>query len=529
MRRLLGLVGAALLLAALPVSAAWPEPVADDVVIALDLSGSMTTERLRPAVAAAAQFISQLPEPIRCGLVTFSSEARLVVPPTTDRAPVLAALADARAGGKTALFDAIATSLAAVRDSAKSHVILLSDGRDTVSGMSLQGLLSAIGAQDTTVSIIAIDPEPAQVRVLERIVEAASGELILPAGVDEFIDSFIAALTPPSPTPTPTPTPEPEAVLQLPDWTPVALAALASLLVGSVLLTSRGALQEVAASRRRERMVSSYSEPPGESAEAATELPQLRSRLARGFAKTADRLDQAQVPLAVEHWLAIQALLFLAALGMLYGLTRSTPISLVFAAVLANRLPYAYLQRRVNARLRQFESDLPVMLSVVSSSLRSGLTFAQALDTAVADDKGEIGRQMRRALTEMRVGATLDEALMRVAQRMGSEDLRWAVTALAIQREVGGSLSKILDTSAEAIRGRAELRREVRTLSAEGRLSAYVLLGLPVLIFAFLAISRPDYVSVFWSEPIGVAMLIAMLAAFAAGWAWLRRLVEIRV
>jgi tight adherence protein B len=127
------------------------------------------------------------------------------------------------------------------------------------------------------------------------------------------------------------------------------------------------------------------------------------------------------------------------------------------------------------------------------------------------------------------VGNSLEDALVRVAERMKSEDLAWTVTGLMIQREVGGSLSKILDTSAETISRRAELRREVRTLSAEGRLSAYVLAGLPVVIFLFLLATRPQYIAIFWSEPIGIVMMIAMLAAFATGWVWVNKLVKVEV
>ena len=531
MKRPLASLVTALLLAWWPVaSAVADEPAELDVVIALDLSGSMTKDRLRPAVEAATFVVSQLPSSVSCGLVTFSSEARLVVAPTVDREALISKLAAARANGKTALYDGIKTSLDALVASPRSHVIVLSDGRDTVSQTSLADLLRAISEQDTSVSVIAIEPDPDQVAILEQIVGSAGGELIQPSGVDEFVESFIAALTPPSPTATPTPNPEPVAA-DLPPWTPAALAVACSVILLTLFLTARGAVAEAVAGRTLARLVNSYSESATTSAAPAakTDVIALRNRLSRSFAKTADRLDQAQLAISIELWVGLLVVLWVLLLVLLDLFTGSAAVALIGSLVLANRLPHSFLQRRINLRLREFEEALPTMLSVVSSSLRAGLTFAQALDTAVADDPGEMGRQMRRALTEMRVGATLDEALMRVAERMGSEDLRWAVTGLAIQREVGGSLSKILDTSADAIRSRAELRREVRTLSAEGRLSAYVLAGLPVIIFGFLGVSRPDYVRVFWTEPIGFVMLIAMLAAFAVGWMWLNKLVQIRV
>lgn len=528
-KRIVSLLTALLLATAPALAAAAAEPADLDVIIALDVSGSMTTERLRPAVEAATYFVSQLPAGVRCGLVTFGSEARLVVPPTADRQQLNSQLAAATAYGNTALYDGIKISLDALAASAKSHVIVLSDGRDTVSQTSLAALLAQIQGQSTTVSVIAIEPDPVQVNLLEQIVTAAGGELIQPAGVDDFVESFIAALTPP--TPNPTPTPEPGTGVSLPLWTPAALAFAVSAIVLSLYLSARGTVAELTAGRTLARLVNSYSEvaAAGGAPAPKADLQALRKRLTASFAKTAQRLDQAQLALSIELWVGFLVLLWLLSLLLLNAFTGSAPVALIGSLVIANRLPHSLLQRRINSRLRQFEEALPTMLSVVSSSLRAGLTFAQALDTAVADDPGEMGRQMRRALTEMRVGATLDEALLRVAERMNSEDLKWAVTGLAIQREVGGSLSKILDTSADAIRSRAELRREVRTLSAEGRLSAYVLAGLPVLIFGFLGVSRPDYIRVFWSEPIGFVMLVAMLAAFAVGWTWLNKLVQIKV
>ncbi len=137
---------------------------------------------------------------------------------------------------------------------------------------------------------------------------------------------------------------------------------------------------------------------------------------------------------------------------------------------------------------------------LIASALRSGLSFQQGLDSSAADGKGEVSRQMRRALREAQMGSLLEPALGRVADRMHSEDLRWTVLALGIQREVGGNLSNILETAASTIKGRAELRREVRTLSAEGRLSGYVLAALPVGLFLYMLVANREYVSFFWTN-----------------------------
>jgi tight adherence protein B len=138
-------------------------------------------------------------------------------------------------------------------------------------------------------------------------------------------------------------------------------------------------------------------------------------------------------------------------------------------------------------------------------------------------------REFRRALTEIQLGIPIERALESVATRMKSEDLRWAVAAFAIQREVGGSLATILNSTAETIESRFELRREVRTLSAEGRISSYILMALPIGIFLFLSFLRPDYVSVFLTEPLGNLLLVGIVVALTAAWFWLRNLVRISI
>ena len=166
---------------------------------------------------------------------------------------------------------------------------------------------------------------------------------------------------------------------------------------------------------------------------------------------------------------------------------------------------------------------------LIASALRSGLSFQQGLDSSAADGKGEVSRQMRRALREVQMGSILEPALIRVADRMQSDDLRWTVMALGIQREVGGNLSNILETAANTIKGRADLRREVRTLSAEGRLSGYVLAALPIGLFLYMMVANREYVAFFWQNTIGWFALGALTILFVLGFIWMRKLVKIEV
>jgi tight adherence protein B len=137
--------------------------------------------------------------------------------------------------------------------------------------------------------------------------------------------------------------------------------------------------------------------------------------------------------------------------------------------------------------------------------------------------------EFRRVLTELRMGSSLELALEELSKRRSNEDLAWLVTAISIQKNVGGSLSTIMDTVLETINGRGALRREVQTLSAEGRLSAYVLIALPLGIFAFLFASRREYVEVLWQDSGGIFILSLILFLITVGWVWMRKVVDIKV
>ena len=180
-------------------------------------------------------------------------------------------------------------------------------------------------------------------------------------------------------------------------------------------------------------------------------------------------------------------------------------------------------------RISEFDGQLSRALTMIASSLAAGLSILQALKAFAEDGDGVCAEEFRRALGEIQLGIPIERALESVADRMKSEDLRWAVSALAIQREVGGSLSAILKSTAETIESRFELRREVRTLSAEGRISSYILIALPIFVFFFLILMRPTYVSFFITNAIGNAVLFFVLLSLVLAWLWMRKLVRIEI
>lgn len=204
-------------------------------------------------------------------------------------------------------------------------------------------------------------------------------------------------------------------------------------------------------------------------------------------------------------------------------------LSLLIALIINPYLFKVLLNIRNKKYNEEFDRSLGAILSLASSGLRSGLSLEHSLEAYSKLNENISAKEIRRVLGEVKMGASIEEALKDLATRRKCGDLNWVVEAISIQRQVGGSLSTIIDTVLQTITERAELRREVRTLSAEGRLSAYVLLGLPVGIFLFLFFSRRDYVEVFWREPLGLVVLGLIGTLILVGWFWMQKVVTIKV
>jgi tight adherence protein B len=166
---------------------------------------------------------------------------------------------------------------------------------------------------------------------------------------------------------------------------------------------------------------------------------------------------------------------------------------------------------------------------LVSTSLRSGFGLPQALDSISRDSAEPIAKEFSRALAETRIGTDIADALERLANRMGSKAMSMAVMAIRIQREVGGNLAETLETTAKTLRERESLFRQVRALSAEGRLSAYILIALPIGLFLYMMWVNYEYISLLWTTGLGLVMLIGGIVSLIIGVFWMRRVVRIEV
>ena len=196
--------------------------------------------------------------------------------------------------------------------------------------------------------------------------------------------------------------------------------------------------------------------------------------------RTMALIDRADLPWRAGEWfvLRIVAVIVAAAAGLL--LFRSHPwVGLILGLVVGITVPPAVLRYLARRRALRFEAVLPDVLMLVATSLSSGFSLLQALDAVAKDAPEPAAKEFSRSLAEARIGADVSDALDHMSVRMDSENMRWATMAIRIQREVGGNLAETLRTTAATLREREMLRRQVRALSAEGRLSAYILVALP--------------------------------------------------
>lgn len=198
-------------------------------------------------------------------------------------------------------------------------------------------------------------------------------------------------------------------------------------------------------------------------------------------------------------------------------------------AVIGTLAPLAWLLRRAGRVTAKVDRQLPDVLAALASSLRSGHSLLQAVEAASERTPHPLGPQLSRVVHEMKLGRSLEDALEAMADRLGSTDLRWSVRAMIIQSRTGGRLADILETLAEFMREREEVRREVVALTADGRLSAWILSLLPFGVAGALLVMSPDYLTPLIEQPAGLVMIAVAAGLMLVAILWIRRVVRVEV
>ncbi len=239
------------------------------------------------------------------------------------------------------------------------------------------------------------------------------------------------------------------------------------------------------------------------------------------------RLERADIPLRAAEVLFFYliAVLVLAVFGFLMFSIVGALVMLVLGGFAGPGI----LSFRERQRKMKFTAQLPDMLQLLAGALRAGFSLMQAVDAVAVEVEDPMGKELRRVVTEARLGRELEDALSDTADRTGSADFAWAVMAIRIQREVGGNLAELLLTVAETMVQRTRLRREVRALTAEGRISAIVLGVLPPGLGLFITVTNPDFIRPLYEEPLGQIMLGLAIVSMIIGFIWMNKVIQIDI
>jgi tight adherence protein B len=515
------------------------------VMILLDVNQSFPAAQGAAEQSAAVAYLDALPSDVRAGLITFNESWTLLVHPTMRRQALAAAITSAQRSGlaSTGLAGALAgarSAMSALGPTADVRVLVLSDAEDLIGPAPT----SPVPADVVTWRFESDDNQ----RLLLRLAAHTGGRAAVPAAAAALGAAFPAVTPPPAASqPAATRSPSAAATSPLPVSAPWRLSApllgsVAALLVSIavIVLVASGVSISGRRGRRLAGQVGQYgpahtAKKPAEQesqskvAGAAVGLAE-RALQARGADRTlAERLDLAGLTIKPAEYLVLGAcvsFVLAAGLTILIGtFFIGVPAGLV-AGWLAMRF---LLSIRIGRRRAAFADQLPDVLQLVASSLQSGFSLAQAIDAVVREGSQPAAGEFARALGETRIGSDLADTLDGVAARMDSQDMRWSVMAIRIQRSVGGNLAEVLRNTIATMRERAYLRRHVKALSAEGRLSGYILVALPVFVGGWLFYSSRSYMRLLYTTPFGLMMLIGAVVLVVIGSLWTRSLIKVEV
>jgi tight adherence protein B len=254
-----------------------------------------------------------------------------------------------------------------------------------------------------------------------------------------------------------------------------------------------------------------------------------RFAVATGFnAGLDERLERAGMPVLSGEFVAL--VVVCAVLGGVFAaLLLPNPVFDVIVAAVAGIVPFVWMRWSLRRRQQRLVDQLADTLSILASSLRAGYSFLQALDTVSKEIGEPSATEFQRVVAEIRLGRPIDDALSAMAERVGSDDLRWAVIAINVQRQVGGNLAEVLDIVANTVRERAYIRRQVNVLSAEGRLSVGILSVLPFGIMLYISIVNPTYIRPLFTTTPGLILLAGGGLMLGLGIWTMTRIVKIDV
>lgn len=543
-----------------------------EIVLLIDTSGSMEGAPLRNAAAAVSGFVDALPADTSVSVVAFGTKPRVVVDFTQDRNALAVAFDSLTASGETAVYDAVRTAALmdspALESGAPRTIVLVSDGGDTASVTTLDSAVRAVESNSTPVLVVAVRSPEFNLKALETLAKRSGGRLESVADTPELsthLDTFaeeigsgflveyrsarpatkdldvdVVATAGTSKAQAKIAVPNPLFIERVP-YTGTGLEvgrANPWLLTGSaagigvfVVLAVGLAFGIVRSRPRALGNLTYYDQGVDVRVGTASQGSTISDRVVAAVDIVAERrgyvdalgplLERAGIAVRPSEYITLHALLVVIA-GFVAELTTGRLFIAALVVMLSSVAPLWYLGHKARVRRERFEEQLPDVLGLMASGLRTGWGLQQAIDLVVTEGVDPAREEFRRVQIEARLGVPLDRALKGVAQRVGSEQFEWVVTAISIQREVGGNLAEVLDNVARSIRDRASLVRQVAALSAEGRISAIILMALPFVVVAGLMFINPTYLLDALAHPLGVWMVGIVIVQLIVGFVWIR-------
>jgi tight adherence protein B len=547
------------------------------VVLVIDTSSSMRGRPLRAAVAAARAFVRHRKTSQPVALMTFAGDVEVVQPFTTDASAIERGLAGiAQGGGGSRMLDATTRAIQLIQAARiqAGSVVVLSDGADRRSHATTDGAAAAarragarvfaIGLRSNSRDFGALNLLAADThgefssagsitdlsRIYDRLGSRLAHQYLLqyrsPAGPGTRVRVRVRVTGLARTARAAYRTPEIRTAARAPFrrtagerfWTSPAAAAVVSLATAALLVLALSVLLRPGRCSLADRMAAYVSAAPGEDAEGRPRARPglLKDRVLLGaerslegrawWAAFTEKLDIGRITVPPVRLLAATAVGTVTLLALLPAIGGPAFGMLAFAVPLG---AWLFVQRRVATQRRIFGEQLPDNLQVIASAMRAGHSFAGALAVVVHDAPEPTRRELQRVVTDERLGVPLESALREVVRRMDSKDLEQVALVAALQRETGGNTAEVLDRVTETVRERLELRRTVKTLTAQGRMSRWVLSLLPVVLLGLFTVISPAYMAPLFGSSAGRLLLAAGGVMVIAGSLVIKRIVNIKV
>jgi len=244
--------------------------------------------------------------------------------------------------------------------------------------------------------------------------------------------------------------------------------------------------------------------------------------------KIRTKLINANILMKAEEFLSICLISFVIS-GLLGALLFKNLLVIIAMAVSGWFIPLFILKRNISKRLREINGQLGDTLTVLSNSLKAGHSFFQAVDAVSRELTGPMADEFAKLQKEISLGVNIETALENMVKRVGSDDLELMVTAVLIQRQIGGNLAEILDNISETIRQRIRAKGEIKTLTAQGRMSGWIIALLPFFLAAAISMISPEHIKILITKPIGIIMIIVALVMEFLGILFVRKIINIEV